>query len=77
MLYLATNYPATEHGVWFWVAFLTVLAVATTSMLGLFLIAVARDGQRVGPVAPDESVEEVAALPGHETPVAIGHDSAA
>ena len=46
MTYDGTNYPATDHGMVFWVVFLAIVIVATVSMLGLFLIAVARDGQK-------------------------------
>ena len=45
MTYDGTNYPAADHGIWFWVSFLTVVITATFAMLGLFIVVLSRDGE--------------------------------
>ena len=47
MTYDGTNYPISDHGIWFWVLFLSVVITATVALMGLFIVAVARDGETV------------------------------
>lgn len=69
MTYDGTNYPINDHGILFWVVFLSVIITATFALMCLFIVALSRAGETVkvdaSPAAGDPE--------GARTPLPSGH----